>query len=99
MSESSKESKPQWKGCIIFGIINIGFVLLCTKLNFVMLSVALILLIVIGVVTTIQSIREDWKAGYKISTLGCAIGLLLNCFAVVLYIINVLSSILSLFSI
>ena len=67
MNENNKESKPQWKGCIIFGIINIVFVLLCTKLNIVMLSVALILLIAAGVVTTIQSIKEDWQEGFKVS--------------------------------
>lgn len=38
MNEGNKEPKPQWKGCIIFGIVNIIFVLLCTKLNIVMLS-------------------------------------------------------------
>ena len=76
MSEENKESKPQWKGCIIFGIINIIFVLLCTKLNIVMLSVALILLIAAGVVTTIQSIKEDWKEGFKGSAIGCVVGLL-----------------------
>ena len=54
MGDENKELKPQWKGCIIFGIVNIIFVLLCTKLNIVMLSVALILLIAAGVVTTVQ---------------------------------------------
>lgn len=74
------------------------FRFLCTKLNIVMLSVALILLIEAGVVTTIQSIKEDWKAGFKGSAIGCVVGLLLNCFAAVLYVFNVLSSILSIFS-
>ena len=97
MSEENKESKPQWKGCIIFGIINIIFVLLCTKLNIVMLSVALILLIAAGVVTTIQSIKEDWKEGFKLSAIGCVVGLLVNFFAAVLYVFNVLSSILGMF--
>ena len=97
MSEENKESKPQWKGCIIFGIINIIFVLLCTKLNIVMLSVALILLIAAGVVTTIHSIKEDWKEGFKLSAIGCVVGLLVNFFAAVLYVFNVLSSILGMF--
>ena len=65
--DNNKEPKPQWKGCIIFGIVNIILVLLCTKLNIVMLSVALILLIVAGVVTTIQSIKEDWKEGFLLN--------------------------------
>ena len=26
MNEGNKEPKPQWKGCIIFGIVNIIFV-------------------------------------------------------------------------
>ena len=55
MNENNKESKPQWKGCIIFGIINIVFVLLCTKLNIIMLNVALILLIAAGVVTGVAA--------------------------------------------
>lgn len=96
--DNNKEPKPQWKGCIIFGIVNIIFALLCTKLNIVMLSVALILLIAAGVVTTIQSIKEDWKEGFKGSAIGCVVGLLLNCFASILYVFNVLSSILSIFS-
>lgn len=62
MEEKNKIPTPQWKGCIIFGIVNIGLVLLCTKLNVIMLSVSLILLIAAGVVTTIQSIKEDWQA-------------------------------------
>lgn len=99
INENNKESKPQWKGCIIFGIINIVFVLLCTKLNIIMLSVALILLIAAGVVTTIQSIKEDWQEGFKVSAIGCIVGLLLNCFAAVLYVFNVLSSILGIFSV
>ena len=99
MNENNKASKTLWKGCIIFGIINIVFVLLCTKLNIVMLSVALILLIAAGVVTTIQSIKEDWQEGFKVSAIGCIVGLLLNCFATVLYVFNVLSSILGIFSV
>ena len=86
--DNNKEPKPQWKGCIIFGIVNIIFVLLCTKLNIVMLSVALILLIAAGVVTTIQSIKEDWQEGFKGSAIGCVVGLLLNCFASILYVFN-----------
>ncbi|MBO5451100.1 MAG: hypothetical protein IIX48_06400 [Lachnospiraceae bacterium] len=64
-----------------------------------MLSVALILLIAAGVDTTIQSIKEDWKEGFKVSAIGRVIGLLLNCFAAVLYVFNVLSSLLSIFGV
>lgn len=60
---------------------------------------ALILLIAAGVVTTIQSIKEDWKEGFKGSAIGCVVGLLLNCFAAILYVFNVLSSILNIFSV
>lgn len=99
MEENNKNPKPQWKGCIIFGLINIGLVLLCTKLNIVMISVAMILLIVVGIGVTFKSIKEDWQEGFKLSTFGCVIGLLLNCFSGILYIYNVLVNILGLFSV
>lgn len=76
MEKKNKVPAPRWKGCIIFGLINIVFVLLCTQLNIVMLSVALILLILAGVVTAIQSIKEDWQEGFKVSAIGCMVGLL-----------------------
>lgn len=98
MEEKKKISTPQWKGCIIFGIVNIGLVLLCTKLNIIMLSVSLILLIAAGVVITMQSIKEDWREGFKLSVVGCVIGLLLNCFAAVLYVFNILAGIIGMFS-
>ncbi|MBR3635383.1 MAG: hypothetical protein IKN47_04225 [Lachnospiraceae bacterium] len=91
MEENTNETKPQWKGCVIFGLINIALVLLCTKLNIIMVSAVMILLIVIGVAVTIQSLKEDWREGFKASAVGCVIGLLLNCFAGVLYIFNILS--------
>ena len=56
MQENNNVPKPQWKGCIIFGLVNIGLVLLCTKLNIIMISVAMILLIAAGVWITFQSI-------------------------------------------
>ncbi len=93
MEEKNKVPAPQWKSCIIFGLINIALVLLCTKLNIVMISVALIILIVAGVVVAAQSIKEDWKESFKLSAIGCVVGLLLNCFAAVLYVFNILSSI------
>ena len=51
------------------------------------------------VFATIQSIKEDWQEGFKVSAIGCIVGLLLNCFAAVLYVFNVLSSILGIFSV
>lgn len=42
---------------------------------------------------------EDWQEGFKVSAIGCIVGLLLNCFAAVLYVFNVLSSILGIFSV
>lgn len=59
-----------------------------------MLSSVLILLIAVGVVSTIQSIKEHWQEGFKLSVVGCVIGLLLNCFAAVLYGFPILASIL-----
>ena len=91
--QDNNESKPQWKGCVIFGLINIALVLLCTKLNIIMISAAMILLIVIGVAVTVQSVKEDWREGFKASAFGCVIGLLLNCFAAVLYVFNILSGV------
>lgn len=98
MQENNNVPKPQWKGCIIFGLVNIGLVLLCTKLNIIMISVAMILLIAAGVWITFQSIKEDWKEGFKLSVFGCVAGLLLNCFSAVLYVYNILSNLLGLFS-
>lgn len=63
-----------------------------------MLSVSLILLIAAGVVTAIQSIKEDGQEGFKLSVVGCVIGLLLNCFAAVLYVFNILAGIIGMFS-
>lgn len=54
--EENKENNPQWKGCLIFGMINIGLVLLCTKLNVIVLSVSMIILIVIGVVVSFNGL-------------------------------------------
>ena len=93
-----KNPRPQWKGCIVFGIINILFVILCTKINFVMISIALILLIAAGIVATAQSVKEDWRQGFKLSAIGCTVGVLLNCLAGALYVFNVLSSVLDLFT-
>lgn len=82
---------PSWKGCIIFGIVNILLVLLCTKLHIIVISVSLILMIVCGVIVTAQFIIEDWKAGFRLSAVGCAVGFLLQCLACMLYIFNILS--------
>lgn len=92
MKEYGSQPTPSWKGCIIFGIVNIGLVLLCTKLPVMILSASLILIIVCGVVVTVQFIKEDWKAGFKISAFGCVIGFLFQCCACVLYVVNILSN-------
>lgn len=98
MEEKNSIPKQQWKGCIIFGLVNIGLVLLCTKLNITMFSVSMILLIAAGVWSTVQSIKEDWKEGFKLSAFGCVVGLLLNVFSVVLYVYNILLNVLGLIS-
>lgn len=95
--EENKIPTPSWKGCIIFGIVNIILVLLCTKLNILMISTAMIILITAWVVVSAQLIKEDWKADFKLSAMGCVIGLLLHCFAAVLYVFNILSGIIALF--
>lgn len=97
MEEKNKIPTPQWKGCIILGLINIGLVLLCTKLNVIMISASLIIIIVAGIVTAIQSIKEDWQEGFKLSAVGCIIGLLLNCFAAISYVFNILAGVIGLF--
>lgn len=97
VEEKNNEPKPQWKGCIIFGLINIGLVLLCTKLNFIMLSVGVIIIIIVGACVSFQAIKEDWKEGFKLSVFGCVVGLLLNIFSGVLYVINVLAGLVGLF--
>ena len=89
------EPKPSWKGCIIFGIINILLVLLCTKLSIVLVSTAMILLIITGIAFAVKSIKEDREAGFKLSALCCVIGLLLQCAAAILYVFNIVSGIIS----
>lgn len=97
MDEPVKTPSPSWKGCIIFGIINLLLVFLCTKLNILLISTALILLIITGFAITAKSVKEDWSAGFRLSALGCVIGLLLQCAAAVLYVFNILSGIISMF--
>ena len=89
------EPKPSWKGCIIFGIINILLVLLCTKLNIILISTAMILLIITGIAVTAKAVKDDREAGFRLSGLGCIIGLLLQCAAGVLYVFNIVSNIIS----
>ncbi len=98
MDDKNKDPKPQWKECIVFGVINVLLVLLCTKLKVTMISVALILLIAAGVVATIKTIKEDWQEGFKLSAIGCTFGLILHIVAAVLYVINVLGNILGVFN-
>ena len=95
--QDSNEAKPQWKGNVIFGLINIALVLLCTKLNIIMISAAMIILIVVGIVVAFQSMKEDWREGFKASALGCGVGLLLNLFAGFLYVFNILSGFVEMF--
>ena len=39
MDDKNKNPKPQWKECIVFGVINVLLVLLCTKLKVTMINV------------------------------------------------------------
>lgn len=96
MTDKDKTPKPSWGGCVVFGIANIIFVFLCTKFDTILLSTSLLLLIVVGTVLSAACIRDDWKAGFKKSALGCIAGLLLNLTAAVLYVFNVLSSLIGL---
>ncbi len=89
------EQKPSWKGCIVFGILNILLVLLGTKLSIVLISTAMILLIITSIAVTAKSVKEDMAAGFRLSALGCVVGLLLQCIAGVLYVFNVVSNIIS----
>lgn len=93
-----QEPTPSWKSCVIFGIVNILLVLLCTKLHVILISASLILLLMCGVVVTAQFIKVDWKAGFRLSAVGCVIGFLLQCVAALLYVVNILSGFISLFT-
>lgn len=86
---------PSWKSCIIFGIVNILLVLLCTKLHIILISASLILMLAGGVIVTAQFIKEDWNAGFRLSAVGCVIGFLMQCFACVLYLLNIVSGFIS----
>ena len=92
-----EEPTPSWKGCIIFGIINILLVLLATNIRVILISFSLILILIIGIATSVQSIKEDWKMGFKISALGCIVGLLLHLCALALYVWNIASGFWALF--
>lgn len=95
----SEDKKPalKWKECIIFGIVNILLVLLATKLNILLISTLMILLIIVGISVSAQYIKEEWKKGYKVSAVGCGVGLLLHCGAGVLYVINILTGVIGVF--
>ncbi len=87
--EHKKTYESMWKSDIIFGLICIGLVLLCTKLPVRILSVGLILILLGGVVISAQNIKESWKAGlHGQALLGC-IGFSLHIAAVVLYVIGI----------
>ncbi|MCR5541671.1 MAG: hypothetical protein K6F71_12760 [Ruminococcus sp.] len=89
-----KENKASWKGDIIFGVINILLVLLCTKLNIILISSAMVLLIIIGIAVSAQSVKENFAAGHKLAAIGCGVGVLLQCTAAVLYVVNILMGLL-----
>ncbi len=94
-TKQSKKHIPSWKGCIIFGIINIGCVLLCTKLGITLISTSLILSLIIGLIISIEGIIADWKKGLKTSSLGCCIGLVIQLLAMKLYVSDILMSLLN----
>ena len=88
--ESDKTPTPSWKGCILFGIVNLILVWLCTKLNIILISMVMMLLLLTGIVVSFQSAREDWHKGFKLSAVGCVGGLLFHVVAGTLYVINIL---------
>lgn len=92
-----EEPTPSWKGCIIFGIINILLVLLATNIRVILISLSLILILIIGMATSVHSMKADWKMGFKISSIGCVVGLLLHLCALILYVCNIASGILAIF--
>jgi hypothetical protein len=61
----------------------------------IMISTAMILLIIIGIAVSAQSVKEDFAAGLKVKALGCVIGLLVNVGAGVLYVVNILMGLLN----
>ena len=89
-----EENKASCKGDIIFGLINILLVLLCTKLNIILISSAMVLLIIIGIAVSAQSVKENFAAGHKLAAIGCGVGVLLQCAAAVLYVVNILMGLL-----
>ena len=93
--ESDKTPTPSWKGCLLFGIVNLILVWLCTKLNIILISMAMMLLLLTGVVVSFQSVKEDWHKGFKLSAAGCVGGLLFHVAAGILYVINILLGVLS----
>ncbi|MBR6400792.1 MAG: hypothetical protein IKS17_06170 [Firmicutes bacterium] len=96
MNEEQKHT-PEWKGCIAFGIFNIILVLICTKLNIVFISSAMVLLIIVGAAVSLKSAKEDMEFGFKASAAGCAAGFLLQIFAGVLYVFNIISGFIGMF--
>lgn len=88
--ENDKTPTPSWKGCILFGIVNLVLVWLCTRLNILLISVAMMLLLLTGVVVSFQSVKEDWHKGFKLSAVGCVGGLLFHVVAGTLYVISIL---------
>ena len=98
MEGKQKAPTPQWKGCVIIGFVNIVLVFLATALGVTFISTALAVLIVIGVLYSLDGVKEDWKAGFKASSFGCIAGFLLNGFAAFLYVSKILSGLIGAFS-
>lgn len=91
----SKELSPSWKGSIIFGLINIFLVILCTQIRIVLFSNAMILLLICGICVTFEFIKTDWREGFKASAIGCVIGLIFHCVASILYVTRILGALIA----
>lgn len=94
-NNKSKEPSPSWKGCIIIGLINFFLVILCTQIRIVLFSNAMILLLIGGICTTFHFIKTDWLEGFKVSAIGCVIGLIFHCVAALLYVTCILGALIS----
>lgn len=68
--KNDNKASSSWKECLIFGIVNILLVLLAIKLNIILISVAIILLIVAGVVVSAQYTRENGMKDINYQQLG-----------------------------
>lgn len=94
MEDDSKEYESTWKSSIVFGLICIGLVWLCTKLPIRILSVSLILILLIGVAVSAQAVKDAWKAEQRAEALLSCIGFALHIAAAVLYVIDIFQGLL-----